>query len=55
MELTWLLVLTLVLPAVWGWFVYWAWLRIWAETPRPAVDPTLQTRQGRLPPVDYQI
>ena len=40
MELTWLLVLTLVLPAAWGWFVYWAWLRIWAETGKTIVFVT---------------
>ena len=55
MGLSWLIVMTLVLPAAWGWFVYWAWLRMWVATPQPAVDPTSQTGHGRLPPVDYQI
>ncbi len=53
MQLLWLILCSVFLPALWGWSIPWLVERVW-----PAADPSGETspRVERLPPPpDYQI
>lgn len=53
MQLLWLILCSVFLPALWGWSIHWLVERVW-----PAADPSGETspRVERFPPPpDYQI